>query len=97
MHTENLIPVSEFCLNHNIEISFVRLLQETGLIEITTFEERLFIDIGQLQHLEKISRLYYDLDMNLEGIDTIIHLLKRIDSLQDEIVFLKNRLRLYES
>ncbi len=97
MHTENLIPVSEFCLNHNIEISFVRLLQETGLIEITTFEERLFIDIGQLQHLEKISRLYYDLDINLEGIDTIIHLLKRIDSLQDEIVFLKNRLRLYES
>jgi len=97
MQTENLIPVSEFCLNHNIEISFVRLLQETGLIEITTFEERLFIDIGQLQHLEKISRLYYDLDINLEGIDTIIHLLKRIDSLQDEIVFLKNRLRLYES
>ena len=97
MQTENLIPVSEFCLNHNIEISFVRLLQETGLTEITTFEERLFIDIGQLQHLEKISRLYYDLDINLEGIDTIIHLLKRIDSLQDEIVFLKNRLRLYES
>ena len=96
MQTENLIPVSEFCLNHNIEISFVRLLQETGLIEITTFEERLFIDIGQLQHLEKISRLYYDLDINLEGIDTIIHLLERISSLQDEIVFLKNRLRLYE-
>ena len=96
MQKENLIPVSEFCLNHNIEISFVRSLEETGLLEIITFEERLFVDSGQLLQLEKIARLYYELDINLEGIDTIIHLLQRIDSLQDEIVFLKNRLRLYE-
>jgi len=97
MQTENLILVSEFCLNHNIEISFVRSLQETGLIEIATIEEKLFIDGNQLLQLEKIARLYYELDINLEGIDTIMHLLQRIGSLQDEIVFLKNRLRLYES
>ena len=47
-------------------------------------------------NLEKFIRLYYELDINLEGIETITHLLQRINSLQDEIIILKNRLRLYE-
>jgi len=97
MQTENLISINEFCINHNIEISFIRSLHQTGLIEITTIEEKFFIDTGQLQQLEKFIRLYYELDINLEGIETIHHLLKRINSLQDEIVALKNKLRLYET
>jgi hypothetical protein len=96
MHTEYLIAVDEFCANHNIEISFISSLQQTGLIEITTIKETGFIDAGQLQQLEKFIRLYYELDINLEGIETITYLLQRIKSLQDEIITLKNRLRLYE-
>jgi len=97
MQTENLIAVNEFCINHNIEISFISSLQQNGLIEIFTIEESGFIDPIQLQQLEKFVRLYYDLDINLEGIETITHLLQRIISMQDEIVALKNRLRLYET
>jgi hypothetical protein len=97
MQTGYLIAVDEFCANHNIEISFISSLQQTGLIEITTIKETGFIDAGQLQQLEKFIRLYYELDINLEGIETIIHLLQRINSLQDEIIALKNRLRLYET
>jgi len=96
MQTEYLIAVDEFCANHNIEISFISSLQQTGLIEITTIKETGFIDAGQLQQLEKFIRLYYELDINLEGIETITHLLQRIKSLQDEIITLKNRIRLYE-
>lgn len=96
MQTEYLIAVDEFCANNNIEISFISSLQQTGLIEITTIKETGFIDAGQLQQLEKFIRLYYELDINLEGIETITHLLQRIKSLQDEIITLKNRLRLYE-
>ena len=96
MQTEYLIAVDEFCTNHNIEISFISSLQQTGLIEITTIKKTGFIDAGQLQQLEKFIRLYYELDINLEGIDTITHLLQKILSLQDEIIELKNRLRLYE-
>ena len=80
MQTENLIAVNEFCVNHNIEISFISSLQQTGLIEITTIEETGFIDADQLQQLEKFIRLYYELDINLEGIETINHLLQRINS-----------------
>jgi hypothetical protein len=94
---ENLISAIEFCANHNVEISFIGSLQETGLIEITTIEEIEYIHTSQLQELEKIVRLYYELDINLEGIETIIHLLQRINKMQDEITLLNNRLRLYET
>ncbi len=97
MQKEYLIAVNEFCANHNIEISFISSLQQTGLIEITTVKETGFIDSNQLQQLEKIVRFYYELDINLEGIETITHLLQRIRSLQDENIALRNRLRLYET
>lgn len=96
MQTESLIAADIFCANHNIEISFITSLQETGLIEITTINDTWFIDSTQLQQLEKIIHFYYELDINLEGIETITYLLKRVTSLQDEITSLRNRLRLYE-
>ena len=97
MQTDNLIAVDTFCANYNIEISFISSLQQIGLIEITTIKETEFINASQLRHLEKIVHLYYELDINIEGIETITHLLHRINSMQDEIIALKNRLRLYES
>jgi hypothetical protein len=97
MKTDFLIPVNDFCVNHNLEISFISSLEETGLIDVITIREDLFIDPEQLQQLEKIVRFHYDFDINLEGIETIIHLLQQIKSLQDENITLRNKLRLYES
>jgi hypothetical protein len=96
MQTKNLIAVNEFCFNHNIEVSFINSLQQTGLIEVDFVEETPFIDADQLQQVEKFIRFYYDLDINLEGIETITHLLQRMNAMQDEIISLRNRLRLYE-
>ena len=96
METENLISTDEFCALYNVEYSFVSSLQQSGLIEIQTLEERGFIPISQLVELEKFVRLHGELDINLEGIEAINHLLQRIRSMQDEITFLKTRLRLYE-
>jgi hypothetical protein len=94
---EDLIPANEFCVNYNIGISFIRSLQENGLMEITTIEETEYIHASRLQELERIVRLYYEMDINLEGIETIIHLLQQISSMQDEITALRNRLRIYEA
>jgi hypothetical protein len=91
-----MIPADEFCASHNIEITFINSLQEAGLIEVTTIRETEYIHKNQLNELEKIVRLYYEMDINLEGIETVIHLLQRINVMQDEITLLKNRLRLYE-
>jgi hypothetical protein len=96
MQTEYLVAVDEFCASHNIEISFISSLQQNGLIEITTIEQTGFIDAGQLPQVEKFIRFYYELDINIEGIETISHMLDRIRSMQDEIIALRNRLRLYE-
>jgi len=97
MQTENLIAVDIFCAHNNIEISFISSLQQKGLIEITTIEETGFLDKDQLRQVEKFICFYYDLDINLEGIETITHLLQRIITLQDEIVMLRNKLQLYDA
>lgn len=96
MQTEYLIAIDEFCAKHDIEESFISSLQQTGLIEITTVEEVGFIRVEQIQQLEKFIRFYYELDINLEGIETISHLLLRVNDLQDEIIALRNKLQLYE-
>jgi hypothetical protein len=36
------------------------------------------------------------MDINLEGIETITYLLERMQGMQQQIVQLKNRLRMYE-
>jgi chaperone modulatory protein CbpM len=96
MQEEYLISIDEFCTIHNIEISFVNSLQQTGLIEITIVKESSYINASQVQQLERIIRLYNELDINLEGIEAIYHLLQKITFQQQEIIELRNRLRLYE-
>jgi chaperone modulatory protein CbpM len=96
MQTEEMIIVNEFCVHHNINISFINALQQSGLIEITQAEEKLYMPENQLPHLEKMVRLYYEMDINLEGIETITYLLSRMNQMQQEIMLLKNRLGIYE-
>jgi hypothetical protein len=89
MDKELWIPVDDFCLHYQIEQSFVSNLYESGLIEITTIEETGCIHANQLSSLEKYVRLYYDLQINVEGIEAITHLLDRIKELQHEVRRLK--------
>ena len=96
MENGHLISTEVFCSNHKIEIAFINSLQEYGLVEVTTIQETSYIDPDQLKNLEKILRLYYDLDINIEGIEAITHLLNRVNDMQDEINMLKNKLSLFE-
>lgn len=91
-----MIPADEFCLHHNIEISFIYSLRDSGLLEVVASEERLFVPIEQLAHLEKLARLHFNLNINLEGLETINHLLDKINEMQHHIVHLSNRLKRYE-
>lgn len=92
----NVVAVTDFCINHNIEVSFIASLHQNGLIEITTINGAAFIDADQLQQLEKFVRFYYELDINVAGIETIAHLLARNNAMQHEIKMLTNKLSLYE-
>lgn len=89
----DLIIVSDYCDKCHIEPSFIDLLQEGGLIDIQTEGGERYLLFSQLPDVERYSRMYYDLSINMEGIDAIHHLLERISEMQCEINRLRNRLR----
>ena len=96
MQNENLVAAVDFCSRHHIEVSFIRTLNEYGLIELNTMDENIFIPADELQKLEKIIHLHVDLDINLEGVEAINYLLERVTDMQKEMIQLRNRLRFYE-
>jgi chaperone modulatory protein CbpM len=97
MRKEEMISANDFCIHHNIELTFIHSLQQSGLIEITTIEEKAFVPVSQLHQLEKLARLYYEMDINVEGIETISYLLQRMNEMQQQITRLTNQLNLYEN
>ena len=96
MDRDKYISISEFCSHYQIDLEFVHSLQDYGLVEIISEEEAPFIEVDRVGDLERMLRLHYDLDINLEGIDAIFNLLNRITQLQEEVRSLQNRLKRYE-
>jgi hypothetical protein len=96
MSDEEMIPLETFCTYYNVERSFVETLESYGLVSINSREERRFILMEEVVELEKFSRLYYDLNINVPGIDALKHLLERLKELQQETENLRARLRIYE-
>lgn len=97
METEKMIPASEFCVYHNIELSFICSLNESGLIDVTLIKEEMFVPASQLKQLEHLMRLKQEMDINIEGIETITYLLQRIGDMQQHIAELHNKLAFYQS
>lgn len=96
MHEESLIPASEICVYHNIEMNFIQSLHDFGLLEMVNREETIFIHSDQISQLEKLIRMHYELNINLEGIDVICHLLKRLEEVQQETQQLRMQLKFYQ-
>ena len=96
MNTLDFIPVQQLCTQYEVEMIFFTRLGEIGLLEIHVYEQVDCIHLDKLSDLEKMIRLHQELELNYEGIDIVFNLLHKIDVLQDEVMALKNRLRLYE-
>ena len=94
MENEEIISAAEFCTHYNVELSFIQSLYESGLIEVVYKEESLFLPVDDMPQLEKLARMHYEMDINLEGIETICHLLKQIEQMQQHIAHLTNQLNL---
>ncbi len=95
MQTDEMIPASECCIHYHIETTFIHSLKDAGLIEISVVGDQLYVPAAQLGRLEKLVRLYYEMDINLEGIETITYLLQRMNEMQQQILQLNNSLSLY--
>lgn len=92
-----LIKITEYCISYDISPSFLHSLEETGIITLTVIGEDQFIHVDQLIELERYIHLHYDLEINMEGMDAIRHLLLRLEELQQQIHHLKNEIQLHDS
>ena len=95
MSEPELISTQEFCTRHHVELNFIYSLREYGLIDVVSNEGNDYLSTDQLNELEKIVRLHYDLNINMEGIDVILHLLKQLENAQSELTDLQHQLKFY--
>ena len=88
----DLIIINDFCDRCHVDPSFIMELEEDGLIEVRVIDEERYLPTSQLAELERYTHLYYDLSINIAGIDAIHHML---ELLQQEVRSLRNELGFY--
>ncbi len=93
----DLIIIREYCEKSHIEPDFLLSLEDGGLIEIQRIDGEQYLLASQLRELEKYCHFYYDLSINIEGIDVIHNLLERIETLQKEVDQLHKHLRSFRN
>ncbi|MBQ0769482.1 MAG: chaperone modulator CbpM [Bizionia sp.] len=96
MDTTHLISIQQFCKHYQVPMTFISALKDYELVEITITETDQYIKTTQINTVEKMMRLHYDLDINLEGIDAIYNLLQQVERLQEEVITLRNKLNTYQ-
>ncbi|WP_299781628.1 chaperone modulator CbpM [uncultured Formosa sp.] len=97
MADNHYILVKTICIQYNIEPVFIEELQGIGLVDIITIENNKCLHKDTLTDLEKMIRMHNELHVNLEGIDVVFNLLKRVDYLQNQLSQTKNKLQFYEN
>ncbi|CAG4997402.1 hypothetical protein DYBT9275_01767 [Dyadobacter sp. CECT 9275] len=97
MENNQLISADEFCEYYQVEYSLIESFSEIGLIETVIQQNTIFIQMDHLAKIERMIRLHSDLQINPEGIEAVQNLLGRIENMQKEIIYLRNRLRFFET
>ena len=95
--SENKLLYSECLRIYEVEESFIDSLHEVGLIRVVGLDEERFIEYDDLPDLEQFIRWHYEMDINVEGIDALRHMLEKVRSLQSEIAQLRHELQFYKS
>ena len=96
MTTNSLIPAHDFCVYHHVEITFLHDLARRDLVNIVTQEQVVYVPTDQLSRLEKLVRLHQDLSIHPDDLDIVSNLLEQVETLQQQVVSLRNQLRFYE-
>jgi len=95
METTNLILIDHFCSNCDVDFSFIKSLNDVGLIDIIVEDDKKYISNEQLKTIERAIHFHYELNINMEGIDAIHNLLDQITDLQEDLRVIKNKLNLF--
>lgn len=92
MKKSKLIRIEQVCVHCKVDVSFIQSLHELGHIELIDESNDFYILEDQLKSLESLIYFHTELQINLEGIDAIAHLLNKIENLQNELLVAKNKL-----
>jgi hypothetical protein len=96
MNKEKLVEINVLCVHYEVEMSLFSELHDFGIIDMVTIKDLYFIHEYEIGVVEKVIRMQRELNLNLEGVDTVFNLLDKINELQTELNNVKNRLHLYE-
>jgi len=88
----NFIAATDICTYHEVEYAFISSLNEAGLVKLKVVKKNVYIPETELQKLEKMIRMHRELEINVAGIEAILHLLDRVEQMQEEMRLLRNRL-----
>ncbi|WP_436417834.1 hypothetical protein KCV26_01460 [Petrimonas sulfuriphila] len=94
---EKRILYSECIRIYEVKESFLDSLGELGLIRLSDSGDTRFVEYDELEELEQFVRWHNDMDINVEGIEALYHMLVRVKSLQAEVDNLRNELQFYRS
>lgn len=95
--SEKRILYSECIRIYEVEEAFIDSLCELGLIRVLDAGNSRFVEYDELEELEQFVRWHNDMDINVEGIEALHHMLSRVKTLQIEIENLRNELQFYRS
>ncbi len=95
MKTNNLVRIDQVITHYHVDASFIHSLNDLGHVALIVERDESYILEEQLKSLESLIFFHTDLEINVEGVDAIAHLLKKIEALQVELLVAKNKLGLY--
>lgn len=96
MTEERYILIRDFCAGHSLEERFLYQLRDYELIRIVEVGDQPAVPQEELGRLERMVRLYRDLELGPENLQVVEHLLTRMERLQEEILELRRRLGRWE-
>ena len=97
MMSRKKITYTECLQIYQVEETFLNQLVSSGLIEIVIEEDDRYIEYDYLQEIEQFVRWHYELEINMEGIEALYHMLQQVQQLQDDVERLRGELSFYKS
>ena len=96
MKLENYITISKLCTQYQVTASFFIQIEEFDLIHIETIDETKYIALDTLHEVERMIRLYRDLNIHEENIGIVCDLIRKIEHLQQELKETRSLLHAYQ-
>ena len=96
MNFDELIEIREVLTRYNVNNEFITYIEECNIIDYVEQNNTRYIYVNNIPKVEKIIRLHQDLNLNIEGIEAISHLLDKIENLQNKLRLAEQKLRVYE-